>query len=66
MTSSFRRSCVEINRNFATKLWNACRFAEMNECVVPEGFEPAKATEPLNRWIAHETAQHHARGDGGS
>src|SRR5713101_5559638 len=23
---------VETNRNFATKLWNACRFAEMNDC----------------------------------
>ncbi|QPF88531.1 valine--tRNA ligase [Bradyrhizobium commune] len=48
---------VEINRNFATKLWNSCRFAEMNDCVVPEGFEPAKAKEPLNRWIAHKTAE---------
>src|SRR5712675_2358618 len=48
---------VEINRNFATKLWNACRFAEMNDCILPEGFEPAKAKEPLNRWIAHKTAE---------
>ncbi len=49
-------SRVEGYRNFATKLWNACRFAEMNECVVPPGFEPAKATQTLNRWIAHESA----------
>ncbi len=48
---------VETNRNFATKLWNACRFAEMNDCVQPEGFEPTKAKETLNRWIAHETAR---------
>jgi valyl-tRNA synthetase len=47
---------VETNRNFATKLWNACRFAEMNGCVLSPGFDPAKATETLNRWIAHETA----------
>ncbi|MDH2353710.1 valine--tRNA ligase [Bradyrhizobium sp. SSUT18] len=49
-------SRVEGYRNFATKLWNASRFAEMNHCVVPEGFEPAKAKETLNRWIAHESA----------
>jgi valyl-tRNA synthetase len=48
---------VETNRNFATKLWNACRFAEMNDCVQPPGFDPTKAKDTLNRWIAHETAR---------
>jgi valyl-tRNA synthetase len=48
---------VETNRNFATKLWNACRFAEMNDCVSPPSFDPAHAKETLNRWIAHETAR---------
>src|ERR1700744_2754273 len=43
-------------RNFATKLWNASRFAEMNGCMLPSGFDPSKAKDTLNRWIAHETA----------
>ncbi|HEY2213219.1 MAG TPA: valine--tRNA ligase, partial [Bradyrhizobium sp.] len=47
---------VEGYRNFATKLWNACRFAEMNACVLPSGFDPTQVNETLNRWIAHETA----------
>ena len=51
---------VEGYRNFATKLWNACRFAEMNGCVLPPGFDPTQAKETLNRWIAHET-MHAAR-----
>ena len=48
---------VETNRNFATKFWNACRFAEMNNCALPPDFDPAKAKETLNRWIAHETSR---------
>ncbi|MCC8968269.1 valine--tRNA ligase [Bradyrhizobium sp. Pear76] len=48
---------VETNRNFATKFWNACRFAEMNECVKLDGFDPKGAKETLNRWIAHETSR---------
>jgi valyl-tRNA synthetase len=48
---------VETNRNFATKLWNACRFAEINDCVMPSGFDPERAQETLNRWIARETFQ---------
>ncbi len=46
---------VENNRNFATKLWNAARFAEMNGCATAAGFDPKSAKETLNRWIAHET-----------
>jgi valyl-tRNA synthetase len=48
---------VEGYRNFATKLWNAARFAEMNGCVRDPDFTPRDAKEVLNRWIAHETAR---------
>ena len=40
---------VEGYRNFATKLWNASRFAELNGCVRVAGFDPSKTREPLNR-----------------
>jgi valyl-tRNA synthetase len=51
------KSRVEGYRNFATKLWNAARFAELNECRRLEGFDPKSASETLNRWIAGETAR---------
>jgi valyl-tRNA synthetase len=44
-------------RNFATKLWNACRFAEMNDCVLPPDFDPTATKETFNRWIVGETAR---------
>jgi valyl-tRNA synthetase len=43
---------VEGYRNFATKLWNAARYAEMNGCVYVAGFDPASAGQTVNRWIA--------------
>jgi valyl-tRNA synthetase len=45
---------VEGYRNFATKLWNASRFAMMNDCVPQAGFDPAGAQLTVNRWIAGE------------
>ncbi len=45
------------NRNFATKLWNAARFAEINGCAHDPDFSAHGAKETLNRWIIHETAK---------
>ncbi|MGL4322493.1 MAG: valine--tRNA ligase, partial [Beijerinckiaceae bacterium] len=47
-------SRVEGYKAFATKLWNAARFAEMNGCVLDPAFDPAKAQETLNRWALGE------------
>jgi len=44
-------SRVEGYRNFATKLWNAARYAEMNGCAYVSGFDPAICKLPVNRWI---------------
>ncbi|MEP3297968.1 MAG: valine--tRNA ligase, partial [Pseudoruegeria sp.] len=44
-------------RNFGTKLWNAARFAEMNECVPSADFDPTSVTQTVNKWIIGETAK---------
>ena len=41
-------------RNFATKLWNAARYAEMNGCGHDPAFDPAGVKEVVNRWIVGE------------
>ncbi|MDZ4790869.1 MAG: valine--tRNA ligase [Hyphomicrobiales bacterium] len=46
---------VEGYRNFATKLWNASRFAEINGCIGDPKFDPLNAKLAVNRWIAGET-----------
>src|SRR5690349_10833276 len=48
---------VEGYRNFATKLWNAARFGEMNGAALVPGFDPRLARETLNKWIGHELAK---------
>jgi len=47
---------VEGHRNFATKLWNAARFCEMNGCTPRAGFDPSKCEATVNRWIVGELA----------
>ncbi|MEM1390381.1 MAG: valine--tRNA ligase, partial [Pseudomonadota bacterium] len=41
-------------RNFGTKLWNATRFAQMNEAVFAQTLDPKTLTSPINRWIVDE------------
>jgi len=48
---------VEGSRNFATKLWNAARFCEMNECAPVESFDPSSCKQTVNRWIVGEVAR---------
>ena len=44
-------------RNFGTKLWNAARFAEMNDCRPDPAFDPAAVTLTANKWIIGETGR---------
>ncbi len=48
---------VEGYRNFATKLWNSSRFAEMNGCARLKGYDPRANKITLNRWIVGEAAR---------
>jgi len=44
-------------RNFGTKLWNATRFAQMNGVARAPGFDPARTSLSVNRWILTELGQ---------
>ncbi len=48
------RARIEGYRNFGTKIWNAARFCEINECRPDPAFDPANAHETVNRWILTE------------
>jgi len=47
---------VEGYRNFATKIWNASRYCQMNGCTPNEAFDPAAVTYSANQWIIMEAA----------
>lgn len=47
-------SRIEGYRNFATKLWNAARFAQMNGIAGHPDMLPPAASQPVNRWIIGE------------
>ncbi len=48
---------VEGYRNFCTKLWNAARFCEMNECRPDAAFDPSGVSEIVNKWIIGKTVE---------
>ena len=56
-TIKLSKQRVEGYRNFGTKLWNAARFCQMNECAIPAGFDPASVKETVNRWVRGEVAK---------
>jgi valyl-tRNA synthetase len=48
---------VEGYRNFATKLWNAARFLQMNGVGPSDSIAAPKAELPVNRWIIGEVVE---------
>ncbi|MGB4100961.1 MAG: valine--tRNA ligase [Alphaproteobacteria bacterium] len=46
---------IEGYRNFATKLWNAARFCQMNGCAFDPQFDANKAAQTINQWIIQRT-----------
>ncbi len=48
---------VEGYRNFATKLWNAARFLQMNGVGASDSIAAPEAKLPVNRWIIGEVVE---------
>ncbi len=50
-------SRVEGCRNFLTKIWNAARFLEMNQCIYDPTFDVKTIKHTVNQWIIQKTAE---------
>jgi valyl-tRNA synthetase len=48
---------VEGYRNFATKLWNAARFLQMNGVGASQSIAAPEAQLPVNRWVIGEVVE---------
>ncbi|HEX4572011.1 MAG TPA: class I tRNA ligase family protein, partial [Dongiaceae bacterium] len=48
-------------RNFATKLWNAARFCQVNGCLLDPAFDPAACRQQVNRWAVGRIVELAAR-----
>ncbi len=58
----FSETRVEGYRNFATKLWNAARYAQMNQCAPDPAFDPGQCKQTVNRWIVGRAIDARAAG----
>lgn len=47
-------SRIEGSRNFITKVWNAARFLQINQCAYSPSYKPQSCRQQVNRWIVSE------------
>ena len=51
------RARIEGYRNFGTKIWNAARFCEMNDCRPRPEIDASAVQSTVNRWILTEASR---------
>ena len=50
------KSRVAGYRNFMTKIWNAARFMDMNNCSYDSNFDPRQVKNNVHKWMVSEVA----------
>jgi len=48
---------IEGYRNFATKLWNASRFCQINGAAAAPAYDPGACAHSVNRWLVGELVE---------